>query len=252
MKKLALWIADVYNAGQMMTLFSRFSLVSALLLLLAQPLLTSCQQKPYPVFFLTEKDSAEVSSGPVIKHGPHYYTKQPILTLDNVEKYRSFLMPDGSYGVELFVKNEYHTRLYNGTVASVGRRMLPVVNGYAFTPMKIDRPISDGEVVIWGGLNGYDLRMISRTVKPINAELEKKRYAWDNPRTRSGMPQIRELEQAPTTPSAPEPSVSPQVAPKPKPAPKPVPEPSPEPRAEPEKTENKPGPFIWSVRPEGT
>ena len=59
--------------------------------------------------------------------------------------------------------------------------MLPVVNGLAMEPMRIT-PVNDGVLVIWNGLNGYDLKQISRTVEPIDEELEKKRYKKENPR----------------------------------------------------------------------
>ncbi len=176
-----------------MTLFSRFSFISLLLASAALSLFTGCQQsqKTYPVFFLTENIGSEEGAGFIIKYGSRYYTRLPMLSLDNFEKFRSFLNDDGSYGVELFVKKEYRTRLYTETMSHVGKYMLPVVNGFAFAPMKIDRPITDGELVIWGGLNGYDLKQIGRTVTPMNEELEKKRYKNKNPRPKPQKPKVK-------------------------------------------------------------
>ena len=37
-------------------------------------------------------------------------------------------------------------------------------------------------LVIWNGLNGYDLKQIARSVDPVDEELEKKRYKDENPR----------------------------------------------------------------------
>ncbi len=165
-----------------------------MLLAVALPcLFANCQQsqKAYPVFFLTENRGSEEGAGFIVKYGPRYYTRLPMLSLDNFEKFRSFLNDDGSYGVELFVKKEYRTRLYTETMSNVGKHMLPVVNGFAFAPMKIDRPIEDGELVIWGGLNGYDLKQIARTVKPVDEALEKKRYKKENPRKKPEMPKVK-------------------------------------------------------------
>ncbi len=183
----------MYSEGQTMTRFSRISLIPVLLGAAALSLLTNCQQsqKAYPVFFLTENYGTEEGAGFIIKYGPRYYTRLPMLSLDHFEKYRSFLNQDGSYGVELFVKKEYRTRLYTETMNHVGKHMLPVVNGFAFAPMKIDRAITDGELVIWGGLNGYDLKQIARTVKPIDEELEKKRWKKENPRPKPERPKVR-------------------------------------------------------------
>ncbi len=176
-----------------MTLFSRFTFVPLLLGMAAVSLLANCQQsqKAYPVFFLTENNGSEEGAGFIIKYGPRYYTRLPMLSLDNFEKFRSFLNDDGSYGVELFVKKEYRTRLYTETMSHVGKYMLPVVNGFAFAPMKIDRPITDGELVIWGGLNGYDLKQIGRSLTPIDEELEKKRYKDKNPRPKPEKPKVK-------------------------------------------------------------
>ncbi len=177
-----------------MTLFSRFSLIPILLGAAAVSLLANCQQqqqKAYPVFFLTENNGTEEGAGFIIKYGTRYYTRLPMLSLDNFESFRSFLNNDGTYGVELFIKKEYRTRLYMETMTHVGKRMLPVVNGFAFTPMKIDRPITDGELVIWGGLNGYDLKQISRTVKPVDEKLEEKRYSKKNPRPKPEKPKVK-------------------------------------------------------------
>ncbi len=176
-----------------MTHFSQFFRSSALLGAAALGLLASCQQtqKSYPIFFLSENSGTEEGAGFIIKYGPRYYTRLPMLSLDHFEKFRSFLNNDGTYGVELFVKKEYRTRLYTETMNHVGKHMLPVVNGFAFAPMKIDKGITDGEIVIWGGLNGYDLKQIARTVKPMDEALEKKRYKDKNPRPKPEMPKVR-------------------------------------------------------------
>ncbi len=154
-------------------------------------LLVGCQQRSYPLFFLTENNGSEEGAGFIVKYGPRYYKRMPMLALDHFDKFRSFLNSDGTYGVELFVKKEYRTRLYLETQGNIGKHMLPVVNGFAFAPMKIDRAITDGEVVIWGGLNGYDLKQIGRTVKPVDESIEKKRYRSTNPRPKPEVPKVR-------------------------------------------------------------
>ncbi|MBQ1960227.1 MAG: hypothetical protein II349_01735 [Akkermansia sp.] len=39
-----------------------------------------------------------------------------------------------------------------------------------------------GELVIWNGLNGYDLKQIAKTVTPMVPEIEEKRFLEKNPR----------------------------------------------------------------------
>ena len=150
--------------------------------------LSSCQsQRAYPVFFLvqdsnTVSDAADSTSARmIVKFNGVTYTRMPIMSLDHFEKFKSHLNPDGSYGVTLFAKKEWRNRLYYNTVEKSGMLMLPVVNGLAMEPMRI-APVNDGVLVIWNGLNGYDLKQIARSVDPVDEELEKKRYKDENPR----------------------------------------------------------------------
>ena len=148
----------------------------------------SCQQqRAYPVYFLVQAansvtDAADsTSTRMIVRHNGVTYTRMPIMSLDHFEKFQSHLNPDGSYGVTLYAHKEWRNRLYFNTVDKNGMLMLPVVNGLAMEPMRIT-PVNDGVLVIWNGLNGYDLKQISRTVEPIDEELEKKRYKKENPR----------------------------------------------------------------------
>ncbi len=134
--------------------------------------------------FLTENPGTEEGARFLV-HNPHdgrYYTRLPMLRLDQFEKFRSFVNADGSYGVVLYVKKEYRTRLYLATQNNIGRYMLPIYNGLAFRAMKITEPVNDGQLVIWDALNGYDLKQISKVVEPVDEALEKKRYSDKNPR----------------------------------------------------------------------
>lgn len=149
----------------------------------AAALLMSCQQKKdYPVFFLTESGGNESGSGFNIYYNGRYYNRMPALALKHCSKFRSFLNPDGSYGVVLYTKDEYRNRLYTTTLEHQGHNLLPIVNGLAFEPTHIDRGITDGKLVIWNGLNGYDLMMLGKNLEPVEPEIEEKRYLKENPR----------------------------------------------------------------------
>lgn len=155
----------------------------------------SCQNQKYPVFFLSESDTAEAGASFNILHNGTYYNRMPFLSLSHFKNFRSFLNPqDGTIGVVLYVKEEYRTRLYSETLHNVGRKILPVVNGFTCPPLLIDGGINTGKITIWGGLNGYDLRRISETVTPVKPELEEKRYLKDNPRPVPQKPQNATVE----------------------------------------------------------
>lgn len=146
-------------------------------------LLSACQQnKDYPVFFLTEAGGGEPGRAFIVTYGGKHYNRMPALALKHCSKFRSFLNPDGSYGVVLYVKDEYRNRLYTTTLQHQGRNLLPVVNGLAFEPTLIDTGITDGKLVIWNGLNGYDLKMFGKHLEPMEPEIEEKRYLDKNPR----------------------------------------------------------------------
>lgn len=151
--------------------------------LLAAAALTACQQKPYPIFFLTEESTVDGNTSKmIIMHNGKPYTRMPALSHKHIASYKSFLAKDGSYGVEFTFKPEMRRRLYAISLEKAGMQILPVVNGLAFQPVRIDRPVTDGKLVIWGGLNGYDLKEIARDITPIDEELEKKRFLDKNPR----------------------------------------------------------------------
>lgn len=146
--------------------------------------LSACQQKPYPIFFLSEAESTEGTSTKfILMYNGRPYTRMPIVTHGNIASFHSFMsMQDGSYGVVFTLKKEWINRLYSATINRQGMLILPVVNGLAFQPLRIDEPIMDGKLVIWNGLNGYDLKQIARDIKPENPEMEKKRFQRKNPR----------------------------------------------------------------------
>lgn len=146
--------------------------------------LTSCQQKPYPIFFLTEADGVAGNSAKfIVMYNGKPYSRMPIVNHDKIESFHSFMsMQDGSYGVVFTLKKEWRTRLYSYTENKYGMLILPVVNGLAFQPLRVNSPIRDGKLVIWNGLNGYDLKMIARHIRPENPEMEKKRFKDENPR----------------------------------------------------------------------
>lgn len=157
-------------------------------------LLTGCQQKQYKAYFLTESSNSEGGAAFNVRYDGRMYNRMPIMSLKHFEKFRSFMADDGSYGVVLYTPKEYKMRLYTETQQNIGKRILPVIDGLAFEPLMIDCGITDGQLIIWGGLNGYDLRRISETLEPITPEIEEKRYLKDDPRPKPELPK----EAAPT------------------------------------------------------
>lgn len=151
-------------------------------------LLSSCQQKQYKAYFLTESSNPEAGAAFNVRYNGRMYNRMPIMSLKHFEKFKSFMADDGSYGMVLYTPKEYRMRLYTETQQNLGKHILPVIDGLAFEPMEIDCGISDGQLIIWGGLNGYDLRRISETLEPVDPEIEEKRYLDDDPRPKPELP----------------------------------------------------------------
>ena len=149
---------------------------------------SSCQPEPYKAYFLTESSNPESGAAFNVRYNGRMYNRMPIMSLRHFEKFRSFMADDGSYGVVLYTSKEYRVRLYTETQQNIGRMILPVIDGLAFPPMEIDCGISDGQLIIWGGLNGYDLRRISETVEAVTPEIEEKRYLEEDPRPKPEIP----------------------------------------------------------------
>ena len=157
-------------------------------------LLGSCQQKQYKAYFLTESSNPEAGAAFNVRYNGRMYNRMPIMSLKHFEKFKSFMADDGSYGMVLYTPKEYRLRLYTETQQNLGKHLLPVIDGLAFDPLLIDQGINDGQLIIWGGLNGYDLRRISETLEAVDPEIEEKRYLDDDPRPKPELPK----EAAPT------------------------------------------------------
>jgi hypothetical protein len=164
--------------------------LSSICTVISALLLAACQQKQYKAYFLTESSNPEGGAAFNVRHNGRMYNRMPIMSLDHFERFKSFMADDGSYGVVLYASKKYRLRLFSETQQNLGKLMLPVLDGVAFSPMLIDCGISDGQIIIWDGLNGYDLRRISETVEPADPELEEKRYKEENPRIKPDLKNI--------------------------------------------------------------
>lgn len=178
------WLTTLEHTSDMNKFLTTLSCLAA------AAVITSCQNEPYKGFFLTEATNPEGGAAFNIRYNGRMYNRMPIMSLDHFERFKSFMADDGSYGVVLYASKKYRLRLFSETQQNLGKLMLPVLDGVAFSPMLIDCGISDGQIIIWDGLNGYDLRRISETVEPADPELEEKRYKEENPRIKPDLKNI--------------------------------------------------------------
>ncbi len=145
-------------------------------------LFSSCSEPHYSLMFLNEADNADAGAKLTIMYQGRYYEKLPLLSLNNFSSFRSRPEADGTYSVALYVNKMYAQRLFTATTSKHNKLLLPVAGGLAHTPIRITKPITDGTLVIWGGLTGYDLYRISQKLKAQQPEVEEKRYLKEDPR----------------------------------------------------------------------
>ena len=147
-------------------------------------LFSSCQEDKATLFFLAESSGTEGGASFTIMYKGRPYERTPIFSASQFSNYSSTLAPDGSYGVVLTADKKYVSRLYTATATHIGGHVLPVMNGLAFEPQIINQPVQDGKMVIWNGLNGYDLKLLANTIEPFDREREEKRFLEEDPRPR--------------------------------------------------------------------
>lgn len=154
--------------------------------------LCSCSSDPDPtLFYFAQADGTEAGAAFTFMYKGVPFEKTAILTVNQLDKFKSSMSTDGSYAVTLYVNKDYRSRLYSATASRPGKLLLPVFNGLAYEPVRIQGPVTDGILTIWNGVNGYDLRLLSSKVTPVNPEMEEKRYLKTDPRPKPDYEAIR-------------------------------------------------------------
>lgn len=157
--------------------------------------LCSCNDDPDPtLFYFAQADGTEAGAAFTFTYKGIPFEKTAILTINQIEKFKSSMSTDGSYGVTLYMNSDYKSRLYSATASRPGKLLLPVFNGLAYEPVRIQGPVSDGILTIWNGVNGYDLRILSAKVEAVNPEMEEKRYLQTDPRPKPEYEEIKDQE----------------------------------------------------------
>lgn len=85
----------------------------------------------------------------------------PDFVLSNVDSYRPFPAKDKvTYGAMFLLDFTSSKRLQHFTTERQGQYMLSMINGKVGEPLIIDKPITDGVLIIWSGLSVRDLRSL--------------------------------------------------------------------------------------------
>jgi len=98
----------------------------------------------------------------------YYFRKAPSLTQRHIVGYYPFQSNDGSSWGSAFKLNDNGTStLSTISAAGRGRKLLTVINGEPVDFVVLDRTITDGYIVVWGGLTEKDLALFDKQFKRI-------------------------------------------------------------------------------------
>lgn len=148
-----------------------------LLLLISSTLFYSCgSQGPFAqVTFHTQTPLGE-SDNTIFpyrfKNGKVIHMRRvPDYVLSNVVSYQPFLSEKKtSYGGIFNLNDVGKKRLLHFSTQNQGLYMISIINGKVGEPVVIDRPISDGQLVVWDGLTQQDLQRLDTEIPRTDDE----------------------------------------------------------------------------------
>lgn len=79
--------------------------------------------------------------------------------------YAPFMADDGSFGVQLQLKEEGERAVQVMCSTYQGKLVRIIVNGRPVDTVRLDRPPTDGKIIIWTGLTKQDLLLFDKSMK---------------------------------------------------------------------------------------
>jgi preprotein translocase subunit SecD len=105
-----------------------------------------------------------------------FFRRVPDITSNDIVAFGSFPSDDGqSYGVAFRLKDNARNRLAAITTENQGKWLIAQVNGRIVDAVLIDKPVSDGFIIIWKGITLEEINQYDKVVPRINGEKPKKK-----------------------------------------------------------------------------
>lgn len=105
-----------------------------------------------------------------------YFRRMPEISLKDVMSFNPFPSEvGGDYGIVFKLKPSAGNRLNAITAANSGRWMISQVNGRILDGFLIEKPVTDGVVVIWKGVTLQDVALFDEELPRIGEEGKKKK-----------------------------------------------------------------------------
>ena len=100
--------------------------------------------------------------------GDRYFRKIPEASTKDIVAFSPFPADDKrTYGLVFKLNAQAARRLKATTSLNRGQLLLAVVNGQALGVVNIDKPVTDGLLVIWSGIQLKDIRLYDQLVPRI-------------------------------------------------------------------------------------
>ena len=114
--------------------------------------------------------------------GKQYFRKVPEVSTDDIIAYSPFPAEDpNTYGVILQLSKRAGQRLHASTNLNQGKLLLALINGQAVGVVRIDKPVTDSQLVIWSGIQEREIKMLDQVVPRIGEDpkIWKKRLKYE-------------------------------------------------------------------------
>ncbi|MCP5536087.1 MAG: hypothetical protein H7A51_07595 [Akkermansiaceae bacterium] len=106
--------------------------------------------------------------------GEKYFRKVPEISTKDIVAFSPFPADDNlTYGIVFKLNTQATRRLNTTTTMNQGKLLLALVNGQALGVVRIDKPVNDGILVIWSGINQKEIKLYDRVAPRIGEDTKK-------------------------------------------------------------------------------
>ena len=114
--------------------------------------------------------------------GQRYFRKVPEISTKDIVAFSPFPADDKTtYGIVFKLSKRAAQRLNTTTNLNRGKLLLAIVNGQAVGVVRIDKPVTDGMLVIWSGIQEHEIKLYDQLAPRIGEDpkIWKKRLKYE-------------------------------------------------------------------------
>jgi len=106
--------------------------------------------------------------------GTHFFRKVPEISTKDIIAFSPFPADDNrTYGIVFKINPQATRRLQAATTMNRGKFLLALVNGQALGVVRIDKPVTDGMLVIWSGIKLNEIQLYDQVAPRIGEDQKK-------------------------------------------------------------------------------